>query len=382
MLLQLYPHKQSRLYEQKKDSDVATTSVYKRVLPKKTYLASVGRKNNDFNFSFMSLTGKSIDVNKLFSLFALDVIISAAFGIQANIQTDADPEMVDKAKTVFRTPLWVRGFSMFPFSDYLSKKFNISPLNHTDYFLELARAIYDIRKTQEVPSRRDLLQLMLEAQRQETAVDGKRLTDDEVLAQSVIFMVAGFETTGSTLSLMAYLLARHPDVQEKLLEELDEAVENRGDMPLYDFVNSLDYLDQVFSEVLRLYTPGFLIHRRCSEACTVNGLSIPAGVDVFMPPYVLHRDPLLWPDPEKFDPDRFSNKNKEAQAAYSYMPFGIGPRQCIGFRFALLEMKTAMFRVLSKVKFQKADDTVSQLNFRSVLIMQPCDPISLEIVAR
>lgn len=101
-----------------------------------------------------------------------------------------------------------------------------------------------------------------------------------------------------------------------------------------------------------------------------------------MPPYVLHRDPLLWPEPEKFDPDRFSTKNKEAQAAYSYMPFGMGPRQCIGFRFALLEMKTAMFRVLSKVKFQKADDTVSQLNFRSVLIMQPRDPISLEIVAR
>lgn len=290
--------------------------------------------------------------------------------------------MVNKAKTVFRIPLWVRSFSMFPFSDYLSKKFNISPINHTDYFLGLARAIYDVRKTQKVPSRRDLLQMMLEAQRQEAGAVGKRLTDDEVLAQSVIFMVAGFETTGSTLSFMAYVLAKYPDVQEKLLKEIDEAIGNRGDMPLYDFVNSLDYLDRVLCEVLRLYTPGFLVHRRCNEACTVNGLRIPSGIDVFMPPYVLHRDPVLWPDPEKFDPDRFSAKNREAQAAYSYMPFGIGPRQCIGFPFALLEMKTAMFRVLSKVKFQTADDTVSQLNFRSVMIMQPRDPISLEIVAR
>ena len=97
----------------------------------------------------MSLTDKSIDVNKLFSLFALDVIISAAFGIQANIQTDADPEMVSKSKIVFSTPLWVRGFSLFSFSDYLRKKFNSSPLSHTDYFLGLARAIYDVRKTQE-----------------------------------------------------------------------------------------------------------------------------------------------------------------------------------------------------------------------------------------
>lgn len=122
-------------------------------------------------------------------------------------------------------------------------------------------------------------------------------------------------------------------------------------MPLYDFVNSLDYLDQVFCEVLRLYTPGYLVHRRCNEACTINGITIPQNVDVFMPPYVLHRDPALWPDPEKFDPDRFSPENRDTQEAYSYMPFGVGPRQCIGFRFALLEMKTAMFKILSRVKF-------------------------------
>ena len=204
-----------------------------------------------------------------------------------------------------------------------------------------------------------------------------------MLPQSVIFMpVAGFEPTGSTLSYLAYVLVKYPDIQEKLLKELDEGVENRGDMPLYDFINSLDYLDRVFCELLRLYTPGFLILRRCNRACTINGLSIPAGVDVLMPPYVLHRDPALWTDPEKFDPDRFSPENRDAQAAYSYMPFGIGPRQCIGFRFGLLEMKTAMFKVLSKVKFRRAADTASQLNFRSVLIMQPRDPIFLEIVAR
>lgn len=330
----------------------------------------------------MSHIGKSTDVNPLFSLFALDVIISAAFGTQGNIQINPDRDTVYKAKTVFRTPLWVRAFSMFPFSDYLSKKLNISPINHTGYFLGLARAIYDLRKAQKTPSRRDLLQLMLEAQQEEIEGGGRRLSDDEVSAQSVIFMVAGFETTGSVLSLLAYVLAKYPDIQDKLLKELDEAVKNRGEMPLYDFVNSLDYLDRVFCEVLRLYTPGFLVHRRCNEACTVNGIEIPLGVDVFMPPYVLHRDPVLWPDPEKFDPDRFSPGNREAQAAYSYMPFGIGPRQCIGFRFALLEMKTAMFKILSKVKFRTAADTVSQLKFRSMLIMQPSDPIFLEIVAR
>ena len=340
--------------------------------------------NNAFSFSHHYYTthfaGHSTDVNPLFSLFALEVILSAAFGMQADIQSNPDSDTVEKAKNVFRTPLWVRAFSMFPFSDYFSKKLNLSPLNHTDYFIRRARVIYDATKAQKTPSRKDLLQLMLEAQKQQ--IEWKRMSDEEVSAQSVIFMVAGFETTGSTLSYMAYLLAAHPEVQEKLLQELDKAVKSRGNMPLYDFVNSLDYLDQVFCEVLRLYTPGYLVHRRCNEACTINGITIPQNVDVFMPPYVLHRDPALWPDPEKFDPDRFSPENRDTQEAYSYMPFGVGPRQCIGFRFALLEMKTAMFKILCRVKFQRAADTVSKLRFRSVLLMQPRDPILLKIVLR
>ena len=114
-----------------------------------------------------SVAGTSTNINPLFSLFALEVILSAAFGMQADIQSKPDSDTVHKAKTVFSTPLWVRAFSMFPFSDYLSKKLNISPLNHTDYFIRLARVIYDARKAQESPSRKDLLQLMIEAQQQE-----------------------------------------------------------------------------------------------------------------------------------------------------------------------------------------------------------------------
>ena len=313
-------------------------------------------------------------------MFALDVILSAAFGMQADNQTNPDPDIVNKAKTVFSRPLWVRPFSMFPFSDYLSKKLKISPINHIDYFLRLAREIYDVRKVHQAPTRKDLLQLMIEAQQQE--IEGKRMSDEEVSAQSVVFLVSGFETTGSTLSCMAYILATHPEIQEKLLKELDEAVEARGDMSLYDFVNNLEYLDRVLCEVLRLYTSGFLVHRRCNETCTINGITIPSGVDVFMPPNVLHHDPALWPDPEKFDPDRFSPENRETRGSYKYMPFGLGPRQCIGYRFALLEVKTAMLKILSKVKFQRAVDTVSQLKFRSLLVIQPRDPIFLEIVAR
>lgn len=151
-------------------------------------------------------------------------------------------------------------------------------------------------------------------------------------------------------------------------------------MPLYDFVNSLDYLDQVFCEVLRLYTPGYLVQRRCNEACTINGITIPQNVDVFMPPYVLHRDPALWPDPEKFDPDRFSPENKRHTRICRLVWV---PGSALDSASPCLRWRPRCSRYCPESSFmQRAADTVSKLRFRSVPLMQPRDPILLKIVLR
>ena len=144
--------------------------------------------------------------------------------------------------------------------------------------------------------------------------------------------------SGNTLTSTAYYLATHPDVQDRLIREIDELVETRGDKPLYEVVQKAVYLDQVICEVLRLSGPAFLLIRQCAEVATCKGIRFPKGIDVYIPAYVLHRDPEVWDNPLEFNPDNFSPEAKSKRDPYSFLPFGTGPRQCIGMRLALLEI--------------------------------------------
>ena len=305
--------------------------------------------------------------------------MKAAFGFDTDVQMKPDPEFVEKAKNVFKTPIYIRVFSVFPFWTHLSRFFSI--LQNADYFAALAKSMLDQRSQQGSTGVRDLVQLMLEAH--ETTVDGvSKLSDNEIMAQSITFLLAGFETTGSTLTNAAYLLAANPKVQNKLIEEIDKAEEARGSTPLYDHVQKLGYLDQVISEVLRLCSPAFNLIRRCDEDAEYKGIRIPKGVEVNVPSYVLHRDPEVWESPLEFNPENFSPEAKEKRNPYSFLPFGTGPRQCMGMRLALLEIKLALLKILQRFKFERAPETVATLEHRAVILMAPKDMIYLKIKAR
>lgn len=325
------------------------------------------------------LLGESVDAANLFSLFALDVIMRAAFGVETNLQTDPDPEFVDKARNVLQTPLWIRFFSMFPFWEYFSKY--VSLLQNADYFLGLSRSILQQRRQQGHSRNRDLVQLMLEAH-EETVHGVSKLSDDEVTAQSVTFLIAGFETTGNTLCSTAYYLATYPEVQDRIIQEVDEALDSSGSKPLYDVVQRMPYLDQVISEVLRLCGPAFSLLRGCEEETVIKGVRFPKGIDVNIPAYVLHRDPEVWDNPLEFNPENFSPEAKEKRDPYSYLPFGTGPRQCLGMRFALLEIKLGLLEILRRFKFERAPETVATLEHRAVVLMAPKDIIYVKIKAR
>jgi len=325
------------------------------------------------------ILGESADAANLFSLFALDVIMRAAFGMETNLQTNPDPEFVDKARKVFQTPLWIRFFSMIPFWEYFSKY--VSPLQNADFFVGLARTILEQRQQQGHSGNRDLVQLMLEAH-EEIVHGASKLSDDEITAQSVTFLIAGFETTGNTLCSTAYYLATYPEVQDRIIQEVDEALDSSGNTSLYDVVQKLPYLDQVISEVLRLCGPAFSLVRGCEEETVIKGVRFPKGIDVTIPPYVLHRDPEVWENPLEFNPENFSPEAKEKREPYAYLPFGTGPRQCIGMRFALLEIKLGLLEILRRFKFERAPETVATLEHRAVILMAPKDIVYVKIKAR
>ncbi|KAL9966304.1 hypothetical protein ACROYT_G024358 [Oculina patagonica] len=332
------------------------------------------RKLDDFAAKYDG----SVDVSRLFGLFAFDVILRTALGVEAEIQTNPDPDLVQKALTLFDVPLYIRALSMFPFWQQMKKLFNINPIQHVPYFEKLGRSVLEIRKKS--PSgRRDLFQLMLEASAKNSNNGFQKLTDDEIIGQSLIFLAAGSEKIASTLVVTAYYLARHPEIQAKIREEIAEATRSGEDASTYDFVNSLKYLDRVISEVLRITPIEFVTVRECNESCVIKGVQFPVGVTVNIPAYAVHHDPDFWPEPEKFDPDRFLQSEAKKRPSFSYMPFSLGPRQCIGMRLALLEIKMALVKILQRFKFERGVDTTDKLELNAALILRPRGPVKVKV---
>ncbi len=161
------------------------------------------------------------------------------------------------------------------------------------------------------------------------------MTDRQLVDEVLTLIVAGHETTASALNWLWYLLARHPEVERRLHDEIDAWDENFTDMAS---VLQLTYTRQVIEETMRLYPPGWLLTRRSIDADVIGGHPIAANTDVFISPYLVHRHPEFWKAPDNFDPDRFEATAKSQRNRFCYLPFALGPRACIGEHFAMVEM--------------------------------------------
>jgi cytochrome P450 len=184
--------------------------------------------------------------------------------------------------------------------------------------------------------------------------DGAKLTEREVRDQLVTLFLAGHETTSHALTWSLYLLAKHPEILRKLHEELDAVLED-GRGARFDDLPKLPYTQQVFEEAMRLYPPVYSIARRASEDVEIGGYPIPAGAEVILWSYFTHRDPRFFPDPNAFRPERFAPENEAKIPRFAYLPFGAGPRACIGKTFALMEGKVLLATLARTHRFELAD---------------------------
>ncbi|KAL2298921.1 hypothetical protein Nmel_014531, partial [Mimus melanotis] len=334
----------------------------------------------------------SIAVKDIFGSYGLDVVTSTSFGVNIDsMNNPKDPfvrEMKKLVKFDFFDPVFILSF-VFPFLIPVMAKMNVNifPKDAVDFFMRSVAKIKQEREKEPHKGRVDFLQLMIESQH--TGSQGnngannsyKALTDIEVLAQAFIFIFAGYEPTSNSLGYLAYELALHPDVQEKLLQEIDTVLPNKAPLT-YEALMKLEYLDMTLNESLRMYPLGGRIERTCKKDVEINGVTIPKGVVVTIPPYVLHRDPEYWPNPDEFRPERFSKENKNSIDPYTYLPFGAGPRNCIGMRFALLTVKVAMASLLQHFTFQTCKETQIPIKLSSVGLLTPEKPIVLKLVPR
>ncbi|ETN65477.1 cytochrome P450 4C1 [Anopheles darlingi] len=201
--------------------------------------------------------------------------------------------------------------------------------------------------------RMTLLDLLLNV-----TIDGKPLSDTDIREEVDTFMFAGHDTTTSCISFACYHLSRNPAIQQKVYEEIQEIV--GPDAARIELTNStlqdLRYLDLVIKETLRINPSVPIFGRRSAGDMTIDGVPVPKGMEFVILIYALHNDPEFYPEPERFDPERFSEEAQAARPPYSYIPFSVGARNCIGQRYAMLEIKTVLVKVLANYRLLPCED--------------------------
>ena len=177
----------------------------------------------------------------------------------------------------------------------------------------------------------DLLSMLMAARDE----DGTRMSDKQLRDEVLTFLLAGHETTALTLTWTWHLLAQHPEVEQKLHDELDRLLSGR--LPQFSDLPALTYTERVIKESMRLYPPAWSLARTVVSDFELHGYRIPSGANVVMSQWIMHRNPTYFADPEKFDPDRWLPERSQKLPRFAYYPFGGGPRQCIGASFAMME---------------------------------------------
>ena len=242
---------------------------------------------------------------------------------------------------------------------------------------DMNAAVYEIirqRRSGDKQISGDLLSLLMHAR----DMDGSGMTDEQLRDEVMTFLLAGHETTALALSWALYLLSQNAGAEEKLHEELDRVLAGR--LPNVSDLPSLTFLESIIKETMRLYPPAWSVARTVIEGFELEGYWIPAGANIVMSQWIMHRDPRFFSAPEAFDADRWSTRACQNLPRFAYFPFGGGPRQCIGASFATAEAVLILATIARRYQLVSVEKT-PVLPILS-LTLRPKDPIRMRIEAR
>lgn len=292
-------------------------------------------------------SNETVDVYPLMSNLAFQVVAKALFSSEdirqqmSNLQfiTEANQRMLIKEMRQPYLKWW------FQLNGAIDKHLNLAKDGQ-----QILKDLIEIRKNSR-EEKDDLLDMLLQAKYE----DGSSMADAQLIDEVLILFTAGHETTANALSFLLYLMARHPEIQEKAYQEIKEV--NLDDQNILTAIHKHTYVQQCIEEAMRLYPPAYIIDRVATEDDEFEGKHIPKDTMLLMSIYELHRYADFWELPESFNPDRFDKNLKKEYQDY-YYPFGAGPRMCVGNNFAMYEMILAVTEILKKYKLSSDLDKI------------------------
>jgi cytochrome P450 family 9 len=305
-----------------------------------------------------------LQMKDVFTKYTNDVIATCAFGVHVDSMKNPKNQfyVYGKEATVNNIFFFLK-FYIFRTLPWVARLINLTFINKkiAGYFRNLIKTTIDTRDENGI-TRPDMLQLMMENRGKEDKV---QLSLDDMVAQAFIFFFAGFDSTSTLMSFAAHEIAVNQDVQEKLQKEVDQVLEKTDGQILYEAINGMEYLEAVINESLRMYPVAVAMDRLCIKSFELppalpgsKPLVIKEGQGIWIPTYGFLHDPNYFTEPEKFDPERFcGERKKDSLNNGAYFPFGLGPRMCIGNRFALLETKVLLFHLLARCDLKICEKT-------------------------
>ncbi|KAK4873126.1 hypothetical protein RN001_015155 [Aquatica leii] len=321
---------------------------------------------------------EKIEIKNLSSRLAIDVIALCVFGIEADsiknpnskIKKNVTEYFHPSPRNAFMLLLALINPKILSFF-----KIKMTSKNVSDFFMNLMETTVNYRETNNL-IRKDFIHLLLQIKNNskinDDAVGGfqgtdlaPQLTIEEMAAQCLVFFIGGFETVSCTITYCLYELAKNTAIQKKARAEVRKCfVENsENDQLTYALLQKMCYINKVVYETLRLYPPAATLLRECSKDYIIpnTNVRIEKGCSVLVPTLGIHRDPDLYPNPDEFDPERFSPENIKNRHACAWIPFGEGPRNCIAYQFGLMEIKIVLATLLNRYQFTINSETQQPL---------------------
>ncbi|XP_076763525.1 putative cytochrome P450 6a14 [Xylocopa sonorina] len=305
--------------------------------------------------------GEPVECRELIAKYTTDVIGSCAFGLEINALSDEESEFRRVGRQVFGSLSQVIRFRIKEMAPtfYNLLGYVLPPTEITTFYTKIIVDTLAYRKENNIV-RPDFVNMLLELKKNADKVETIELTDTLLTAQAFVFFVAGFETSATTMTHVLYELALNDNIQKKLRQEIKEHFEKNNGELKYDDIKNMTYLDLVFRETLRKYPPGPILIRKSVADYTFKNtkVTIPKKSFVWVPLYALHHDPAIYPNPDAFIPERFTDDAVAARHPMHYLPFGDGPRNCIGARFAIYQSKIGLITILRNYRVEVCDKTM------------------------